>query len=402
MKIGIVREGKNPPDKRVPFTPQQCITIQKDYPEVNLVVQPSNVRCFSDDEYSNLGIILQEDLSDCDVLFGIKEVLVEDLIQNKTYFYFSHTHKLQPYNRKLIQAILQKKITHIDYECLTYENGFRVIGFGRYAGIVGAYNGLKTYGLRHKIFQLKPAHQCTDLSEMKIELTKTKMGSAKIILTGSGRVAKGAHEILEAAGIRKVDVEHFLAHTFEHAVYCWIDANEYVAHKDGHEFDYNHFFKNGSDYVSTFERFTKVSDLYIAGHFWDNSSPVFFTADMAASEDFNISVIADISCDIACAIPSTLRPSTIAAPVYDYDPLTGSEASPYSDDSNISVMAVDNLPCELPVDASEGFGAILIKDILPLVIHGDKNDILERATFTNDQGQLTERFAYMSDFVLEK
>ncbi|WBX74336.1 NAD(P)-dependent oxidoreductase [Tenacibaculum pacificus] len=399
IKIGILREEKTPPDRRVPFTPEQVAEIIATYSTVKVVVQPSEIRCFKDEDYVAKGVVLQEDLSDCDIIFGVKEVPVQNLIPNKRYFFFSHTHKLQPYNKKLIQAILENKITHTDYECLVQPNGARIIGFGRYAGIVGAYNGLKTFGERTRNYQLKPATSCTDLQDMIAQLKLLQLNKVKIVLTGSGRVAKGANEILEAAKIRKVATDEYLTQTFNEAVYCWIDADEYTERKDGADFDFNHFFENGTAYKSTFKRFTEVSDLFIAGHYWDNSSPVFFTKEQAASEDFKIRVIADISCDIACAVPSTLRPSTIADPVYDYDRITGKEVEKYSNENNISVMAVDNLPCELPVDASQGFGKLLIEQIVPLLVYGDKDDILKKATFTTSEGKLASKYSYMETFV---
>ncbi|GAA4820863.1 NAD(P)-dependent oxidoreductase [Algivirga pacifica] len=398
MKIGIIREGKMPPDKRVPFTPEQCKTIKEQYPSIELVIQPSPIRCFPDQAYSNAGISLQEDLSDCDVLFGVKEVPLDDLIPEKHYFFFSHTHKFQPYNRPLIQAIIQKEIQLTDYECLTYPNGNRVLGFGRFAGLVGAYNGLLTYGKREGLYTLKPANLCDDLRELNKELHKVKLPPIKIVLTGSGRVAKGANEILEALSIKRVNADRFLSETFEEPVYTWIDADEYVEHKEGKPFDFKHFYAHGEEYQSNFKRFTKVTDLFIAGHFWDNRSPVFFTEEDVKSAEFKIKTIADISCDIACAIPSTVRPSTIANPVYDYNPQTGEEATAYSSKDHITVMAVDNLPCELPKDASEDFGQHLLDHILPLLLVEDPDQILHKATITK-KGQLNEPFQYMQDFV---
>ena len=230
-------------------------------------------------------------------------------------------------------------------------------------------------------------------------LTSLPLRPIKILLTGSGRVARGANEILEGADIKKISVNEYLSQDFDEAVYCWIDADEYVVHKTGQPFDFNDFFKNGQDYVSRFGRFAKVTDLFIAGHFWDPSSPVFFTSEEAAQEEFNIRVIADISCDIDGPIPSTIRPSIIESPVYDYNRHTGSEEAPYSDEQHISVMAVDNLPCELPVDASTGFGDTLLEKVLPLVIKGDQNGILERATLTTPDGKLMPLYNYMAAFV---
>jgi len=398
IKIGIIREGKNPPDRRVPFTPEQCKQIVDEFPQIDLVVQPSAIRCFSDDLYEAQGIKLQEDLSDRDILFGVKEVPLGMLIEDKTYFFFSHTHKLQPYNRKLINAIIDKNIKMIDYECLVFPTGSRVLGFGRFAGIVGAYNGMIAYGKKYGTHDIKKAEDCLDYVELIQELGKVKLASdAKIVLTGSGRVAKGSLEILNALNLKQVDVDAFLNDSFDEPVFCHIDVDQYNKRKDGSAFDKKHFYANGSEYDSNFGRFTEVADFFIAGHFWDNTSPVFFTKEDAQKENFNIKLIADISCDIACAIPSTLRPSTIADPVYDYDQSTGEETTAYGKET-LTVMAVDNLPCELPRDASTDFGTNLIKSIIPQFFNNDEGDILKNATLANEKA-LTEKYAYMQDFV---
>jgi len=151
FKIGIIREGKVPPDFRVPLTPAQCATIKEKYPYVDIVVQPSSIRCFSDSEYIANGIQVQEDLSDCDLIMGVKEVPVDALIPNKKFMFFSHTIKKQSYNKKLLQQILDKKIQLIDYEVLKNKVGKRLIGFGRYAGIVGCYNGFRAFGLKNNL-----------------------------------------------------------------------------------------------------------------------------------------------------------------------------------------------------------------------------------------------------------
>ncbi len=170
IKIGIIREGKVPPDHRVPLTPKQCKSIQVMYPNVEVVVQPSPIRAFKDNEYISEGLRLCEDLSECDVILGVKEVKIHDLIPGKKFMFFSHTIKKQPYNRDLLNAILDKKIELIDYEVIKDKHNKRLIGFGRYAGIVGCYNAFLTFGLKHELYELKPAHQCADRKEMEAEL----------------------------------------------------------------------------------------------------------------------------------------------------------------------------------------------------------------------------------------
>ena len=184
MKIGILREGKIPPDKRVVLSPNQCVQFIQQYPNIDLVVQPSPIRCFSDDQYLSLGINMQEDLSDCDILMGVKEVVIDDLIPEKTYLYFSHTIKEQHYNRQLLKKMLELNIRMVDYEVLTDINGKRIIGFGRYAGIVGCYNGFLSIGKRSGTYDLKPAYMCKDRKEMELELKKINLPKMKMIITG--------------------------------------------------------------------------------------------------------------------------------------------------------------------------------------------------------------------------
>lgn len=401
MKIGILREGKVPPDKRVPLTPQQCKSLINIYPRLTIVVQPSPIRCFADDEYTAKGISLQEDLSDCQVLLGVKEVPVGQLISGKTYLFFSHTIKKQPYNRKLLQTILQKEIRLVDYELLTDMQGMRLIGFGRYAGLVGAYNGLRTLGKRYNWFDLKPAHLCADMNEMRKELKAIKLPPFKIAVTGTGRVANGVMEIMEEAGITRVSIAEYLAQEqFDEAVYVQLAPGDYNIHKEGMPFDLMHFFNHPHEYDGNFKRFCPQTDLLISAAYWDPKAPVLFTREDMRADDYRIKVIADITCDIEGSIPSTLRATTIDEPSYDYNPGSGLEEAAFSDERNITVMAVDNLPCELPKDASHGFGNRLMNRIMPNIIGPDRNQLIQRATIAED-GELTARFSYLSDYVAE-
>jgi saccharopine dehydrogenase (NAD+, L-lysine-forming) len=396
MKIGIIKEGKTPPDKRVAFTPENCVFLRETYPELEIKVQRSPIRCYSDTDYANAGIELVDDVSNCDVIFGVKEVKYDMLAEGKTMLFFSHTIKKQPYNRTLLQEILKKKVRLIDYETLTYSNGFRVLGFGRYAGIVGAYNALIAFGKRYESFALKPAHQCEDMKEMGREMKKVELGNAKIIISGGGKVANGAKETLNAAGIRQVSIPEFLNEEFDEPVYCNADILDYHE-KDGKPpEDFAEFVKDSTVWENTFIKFLKVADIFISAHFWDNKSAHFFTEEDAKRNDFRTRIIADITCDIKGSVPTTLRPSTIAEPIYGYDRFSGEESEPYADNS-ITIMAVDNLPCEVPKDASEGFGNDLIEKIVPLFLGEDPDDILGRATIARD-GKLTERFSYLQDY----
>lgn len=399
MKIGIIREGKVPPDMRVPLTPEQCRLVKERFDAIDVVVQESPIRAFSDDAYREQGIKVVSDLSDCDVIMGVKEVQISDLIPNKQFFFFSHTIKKQPYNRDLLRAVIDNKIQLTDYEVLTKPNGVRLIGFGRYAGIVGCYNGFRTYGLKHGLYELKPAHKCEDRKEMEAELVKVKLPKdTKIVMTGYGRVGHGAREVIDLLPIKEVDPDEFLNESFDEPVYTHLHIEDYVAREDGEEFDKRAFFESGEGHVSTFPRYIKAADLYIACHFWKEGSPFLYTRDDLKTDQLRLSVVADISCDIDGPVASTIRPSTIADPIYGYDPLTENEAD-FKADNVIAVMAVDNLPCELPKDASEDFGNELITHILPALISDDPTDIIGRGSETTKEGRLSSHFSYLQDYL---
>lgn len=398
MKIGIIKEGKMPPDKRVAFTPKQCKAIITKYPQIDLVVQKSPIRAFNDQEYIDEGIQLVDKLDDVDVIFGVKEVNIEDLIPDKTYFFFSHTIKEQPYNRELLQFILKNNIQLVDYETLTNEKGGRVVGFGRYAGIVGCYNAFLAYGIRNKTYELKAAHLCIDRKEMEAELPKVILPkNFKIVLTGLGRVAGGAKEILAKLNIKEVEPQAFLTQDFSEAVYTQLSVAEYFKKTNGDTFERIEVYNHPERFESNFFPYAKVADMYISCHFWDSNGPKIFSKEEMQSQEFKVETIADISCDIDDPIPSTIRPSTIADPIYEYDRAELKEVNE-SSENTITVMAVDNLPCELPKDASEDFGAELMRNVFPYLVDDSDNNLIERATIARN-GKLTDNFGYLQSYV---
>ncbi|MCE7055397.1 NAD(P)-dependent oxidoreductase [Algoriphagus sp. AGSA1] len=398
MKIGIIREGKNPPDKRVPFTPAQLKDIQdKHRGELSIQVQSSSFRAYSDDEFREMGVEVVDDVSECDVLFGVKEVPVADLIAGKTYFFFSHTIKKQPYNRDLLRAVLDMNIRLIDYEVLKDEQGKRVVAFGRWAGIVGAYNAFWTYGKKTGLFDLKRANECLNLEELHQELSKVQLPPVKIILTGSGRVGHGAMEVLDAMHIKEASVDDFLHLYFEEPVYVKLKSEDYNRRKSDGGFDREEFHAFPERYESHFLKFSEAGEILISGAYWNPDAPRLFELKDIAEEDFQLSVIADISCDVGGATPTTLTSSTIIDPVYDVDRQSGKKIPAFSCQTSISVMAIDNLPCELPREASKEFGIQLTNWVIPALLE-ENSGILERATIARD-GDLTLEFMYLTDFV---
>lgn len=399
VKLGIIREGKVPPDKRVPLTPQQCLLVKTKFPHVEIVVQTSGVRAFKDEEYTQAGIGIVDHLDDCDIIMGVKEVNIEDLIPSKKFLFFSHTIKKQPYNRRLLQAILDRKIQLIDYEVLKNKQNKRIIGFGRYAGIVGCYNGLLTFGKKIGAYSIKRANECRDRIEMEEEIKKIQLPKdTKIVLTGFGRVGYGAREIMDLLTITEVSPEEFLHQKFDGPVFTHLDVEDYYARIDGTPFEKQDFYTNPKLYKSVFAPYISAAQVYVACHFWSDKSPNIITQEDFQKAGTKTRVVADISCDIAGPIACTIRPSKIAEPVYGYNPATGEEVDPWLENS-IAVMAVDNLPCELPMDASEDFGNELIKYVLPCLLGEDPDDVIGRASETDLNGKLTEKFAYLQDYV---
>ncbi len=401
MKFAIIKERKNPPDRRVVFSPSKLKEAKTKFPEAEFIVETSGIRVFADDEYRAAGFEVAQNVSDCDVMIGVKEVPIEALIPNKKYFFFSHTIKKQPYNRKLLKAILEKNIELYDHETIVNKDGFRLIGFGRYAGIVGTYNGFRAWGLKYNSWELPKAGPLPNQAALIAKLKNIEVPNIKILLTGSGKVANGAQEMLDAMGIKSVAVDEFLNERFAEPVYCKIDVLDYNKRKDGKQVtDVFDFFNHPEQYESNFIRFAKAADFYIAGHFYGEGAPYLYTRNDVKLPDFNIKVVADISCDVDGPVATTLRASTIEHPLYGYDPQTENEVD-YKNDNAITVMAVDNLPCELPKDASEGFGDMFLQHVIPAFFNGDKDGILQRAKIT-EKGKLTKRFSYLQGYVDEK
>ena len=397
MKFALIKERKNPPDRRVVLSPEACKKVLTDFPKASVHIESSDIRVFKDEEYSQQGLDVVADVSDCDVLFGVKEVPIEALVPNKSYFFFSHTIKKQPYNRELLRAILDKNITFYDHETITNANGQRLVAFGRYAGIVGAYNGFRTFGLKNDLFKLPKAESLINQKDLIASLNKIKLPNIKIVLTGKGRVSNGAKEMLDAMHIKEVTPDDYVTNSFSEPVYTQLDVLDYNKRKDGEVIDMYDFFNNPNEYKGDFMRFANVSDFYIACHYWDKNAPFIFSREDAKSDDFNIKVIADVSCDIDGPVASTIRASTIADPIYGYNPFGENEVD-YKDENAIAVMAVDNLPCELPNDASVGFGENFLEYVIPAFFNGDKDGVLERAKMT-ENGKLTSRYLYLQDYV---
>ncbi|HQV52139.1 MAG: alanine dehydrogenase [Flavobacteriales bacterium] len=396
-KIGVIREGKTPADRRVPLTPAQCKEVMQRFPDVDLVVQRSPVRAYTDAEYEAFEIPMADDLADRDLILGIKEIPIDMLVPGKAHQFFSHTIKKQPSNAKLLKAVLDKKVRLIDHELLTDVNGDRVLAFGYWAGVVGAYNAFRGRQFSRGGKPMKPANECHDLEELETQLRAFSFQTdLRVVLTGGGRVGKGAMGVLERAGVTRVDNDVFMKTDHPGPVYTVLGSSGMFERMDGKPFDREAFHADPSGHRSKFLPYAKRAHMYIACHYWDARAPKILTAADLREPGISLDVIADISCDIGGPIDSTLRATTIADPFYGYDPTTAKE-KPAGSEGTITVMSVDNLPAELPRDASEAFGRDLIERVIPSLTGIDTNDLIARATIANN-GELTNSFKYLADY----
>lgn len=400
MKIGIIREWKQPADKRVALTPDQCVTFQQNHPSVTLLVEESPDRTFSRQEYEAAGVSVVTDVSDCDVLVGIKEVPIDKLIANKTYLFFSHTIKAQPYNRDLLLAILEKNITLIDYEPLTWKDGGRILGFGKWAGVVGAYNAFLTWGKKTGKFTLPAAYETNDYEQSMKHLAELDLRKARVVYTGNGRVAEGIREVLEGMKIRECSPQEFISQPPRGAYFTQLTSWDLYHRKDGGKWDPSHFYANHDAYCCEFDNFLPYSDILINGMYWEEDMPALFTKEDTKLDNFEIKVIADITCDVEGSVPITMEATDIYAPTFGWSRSEQKQVEPYGKDT-IDVMAVTNLPTEMPRNASAEFGGLFLEHIAPLLVDGDEDDILKRAKIS-DAGKLGSEYQYLHDFVAGK
>lgn len=395
IRIGLLREGKNPPDSRVALTPAQCKWLQKSFEQVQIVVQPSSTRCFSDLEYQRAGVSIQEDLSDCEYIFGIKEVPIDQLIEQKTYLFFSHTKKLQPYNQALFRDVIKKRIRLIDYECLEHEDGQRIIGFGFFAGVVGAHNGMMAYGKRTKSFNLGRVYKQRSFRELIHSYFGLKIPPVKIAVTGSGRVAHGILEVMNLMGIHEVEPSDYLKRQYSYPVYTHLKGADLFQNKLTGGYDREEFHAHHERYKTRFKPYAYVTDVLMNGIYWEQGMERLFEKEDVSDPGFRIVTIADISDDANGSVPINLGDQSIEDPLYGVDRTTFAKTAPYLPES-VDVMAVGNLPNELPRDASRYFGEQLIKYILEDLFKGG-SPLIEKATLTKE-GQLSPYYAYMRSY----
>lgn len=396
IRIGLIKEGKIPADNRVALTPAQCKWIHKNASHVKVVAQSSANRCFSDKEYQAAGVDVVDNIDDCDILLGIKEVPVSQLVAGKTYMFFSHTKKKQPYNRKLLQTILEKNIRLIDYECLEHEDGQRIIGFGFFAGVVGAHNGIMAYGNRTGLYKLDRVYKQRSFRELIHNYFGLRLPNVKIVVAGSGRVAHGLLEIMNLMGIHEVEPDDYLVRRFAYPVYTQLKGAELYVNKSTGKYSRTEFHEHPDQYACKFLPYAAQTDILLNGVYWDKNVPRLFEKEDVTKDDFIIQTIADVTDDVNGSVPINLGDQDMEDPIYGVDKATFEKTAPYLPNS-IDVMAVGNLPNELPRDASRYFGEQLIKFVLDDLLKGG-SPIIERATMTNE-GRLTPEYEYLQDYV---
>ena len=398
--IGIVRESRND-ENRTPLVPEHIKKYKESNPNINFIIQPSNNRCFSDEEYELSGAKINDNLNECSIIFGVKEIDSNILINNRTYLFFSHTFKINKQqkniekNKKdLLLSILNKKITLIDYENIRGKNGTRCLGFGRFAGIVGCYN---TLNLLLKVLgkqSLASAYKINDYERLVLNLKNLYFPKTKILVTGDGRVAKGVIELLNQTNIKAVSKKDFLEKKFDQPIFCNLETKDYVTNNSSSDFSLEHFINNPQDYSSSALQYLKETNILISAHYWDPSSPKIFE-----SEDLkdlqNLKIVGDITCDINGSVPTTIRSTTIEKPNYWIERYNLKEIDENND--GIAVMAVDNLPSELPRDSSTEFSEGIINEVLPFLLKEDDGRILN-GTITTD-GSFLEKYNYLNNYI---
>jgi saccharopine dehydrogenase (NAD+, L-lysine forming) len=395
LRIGLIKEGKVPADNRVALTPAQCKFLIKHFEDISIVVEPSENRCYSNEEYEQAGITLSTDLSACNLLLGIKEVPVPQLIPDKRYVFFSHTKKKQLYNRGLMQQLVINRNTLIDYECLEHRDGQRIIGFGFFAGIVGAHNGIMAYGKRTGAFDLGRVYDIKDYRNLIHTYFGLKLPPIKIAVTGSGRVAHGILEIMNLMDVQEVEPDEFLTKKFDYPVYVHIKGSDLYLHRETKKYSRDDFHANPQNYDCIFEPYCFEADILMNGVYWHENIPRLFSMSTLADPRFTIQTIADITDDKGGSIPCNLGDGTIENPVYGVDKTTGEKTQAYAP-NGVDIMAVGNLPNELPRDASRYFGEQLIKYVLDDIRKGG-SPMIEAATILIE-GKLTAAYHYLSDY----
>lgn len=430
--IGIRREDKNEWERRVPLIPSDLGELKKEY-SIEAVIQPSSIRYYKDEEFKEAGVDVNEDLSKADVIFAVKEVPMHMFRKDKTYVFFSHTIKGQAYNMPMLRKMMETGCNLIDYERIVDEKNKRLIFFGRFAGNAGIIESLHIYGQKLKmqgyvtpLEKIKQPFQYSSLEEAKNELKKIgeeikekglppKLTPIVIGIAGYGNVSKGVHEILDIFPHKVLPADmltklHDSLTLDTSNIYVVVFKEEDMFRKIEGGFDLNEYYTYPERYVSQFSVYIPFLTILINCIYWSEKYPQLVTKKYLQTDYFESSrkklqVIGDISCDIDGAVEICYKITKPDAPAYTYD-YVQNEFSEGIQPNGITVMAVDNLPCEFPGESSAEFSRVLkgfVKDITAADFKADYDilnlpDALKKALVLH-KGKLTEPYKYMEKYL---
>jgi saccharopine dehydrogenase (NAD+, L-lysine-forming) len=431
--LGIRREDKNRWERRVPLTPEHVLELKKKY-GIETFIQPSNIRIFSEEAYQKVGAHVQDSLTPSSVVFAVKEIPVDFFEQGKTYVFFSHTIKGQKYNMPMLKKMMEMGCTLIDYERIIDRNGKRLVFFGRFAGLAGMVDTLWTFGQRlhweqidTPFREIKQAIHYKDLDEIKKHFNavgkKIKTEGLPLSLTpliigfsGYGNVSVGAQEILDVFPIKEIkpeEIESVVNKPSNKVIYKVVFKEEHMVEpvSPGKKFDLQDYYHHPEGYHSAFERYIPFLSILMNCIFWNTQYPRLLTKDylkktFSKKEKMRLRVIGDISSDVNGAIEFTEKTTSSDNPVFIYHPRTDTITDGYEGDG-IIVMAVDNLPCELPRESSQSFSEILLR-FVPEIMNADFtvddfNKVVLPAEIKNAvvlyQGKLTPAYHYINKYL---
>ncbi len=429
--IGIRREDKNQWEKRTPIVPKHANELVKDY-NINVLVQPSPIRVFKDKEYENAGAKISEDLSGASVIFAVKEIPLELFLKNKTYAFFSHTIKGQDYNMPMLREMMKLDCNLIDYEKIVDIRGRRLVFFGRFAGLAGMVDTLwalgervRWQGFKTPFFKIHKTVDYDGLNDVKKHIVSIGKKIEKnglpeeltpliIGFAGYGNVSNGAQEILDLLPVREIrpaQIESVLHNPSNKCIYKVVFKEEDMVTpvSSKKDFDLQDYYKHPENYTSIFENYLPFLTVLMNAIYWDERYPRLITKkylkEKIAEEDFKLKVIGDISVDVAGAVEFTLKTTTPANPVFVYNPLNDDFEDGFTSEG-IVVMAVDNLPCELPRESSKAFSETL-KDFIPSIAKADYAVSYDKIDLPSEiknalilhKGKLTPNYKYINKFL---
>ncbi|MDP8204390.1 MAG: bifunctional lysine ketoglutarate reductase /saccharopine dehydrogenase family protein [Candidatus Tenebribacter mawsonii] len=428
-KLGIKKETKNVWERRVPLNPIAVQDLIKKGFEV--VVQPSETRIYKDEEFKVVGAKLCDDLSDCDFIIGVKEIPMKDLIPGKPHLFFSHTIKGQDYNMPLLQKILDDKITLLDYEKIEDEKNRRLVFFGKfagYAGMVDTLHGLgqrlnQQYNIETPFLKIKHSYQYESIADAIDQISvigkeieqhglPAEITPLNIFLLGYGHVAQGCQEILAALPILKVSpdqLEEYSKNYEDNKIYLTVFKEEnLVERKDGAKFELLDYFRNNSAYKSHLEKYLKYCSVYMNAIYWTSQCPVFLPNSYLKEVQNNnpkLIIIGDITCDIKGSVQATVKSTWPDNPVFILNSETEKETDGYKGEG-FAIMAVDNLPCEFPKEASDCFSEALMPFVEQMLLN-DYSKTINDSTLPNEiksacithNGELEENYKYLEEFL---